>query len=240
MASERSKRDQRWLPLAQEGTVTRPDARSVETSGRSRPPSNCLRLEPTISPLDPLNHPEGNASASTFHPHWSESDTPEPPVPTTIPPHLANGERRCRFRRTDPASGEVCSFSHSVLFGEIQRFCENPIARSSVLILVGIAGVLFWVGGAATSVGRWIGLAFRVSVSALLLFGELRTEVRPETLLARLFPLTREHRFTLEEIERCEARTHRPILEHGGWGIRVGRGGKAYNVHGNRGVQLEP
>jgi hypothetical protein len=33
--------------------------------------------------------------------------------------------------------------------------------------------------------------------------------------------------------------TYRPIRDYGGWGIRYGRGGKAYNVSGNRGVMLE-
>ena len=44
----------------------------------------------------------------------------------------------------------------------------------------------------------------------------------------------------LADIEQCEARTYRPIREYGGWGIRRGgRGSLAYNVSGNRGVQLE-
>jgi hypothetical protein len=47
----------------------------------------------------------------------------------------------------------------------------------------------------------------------------------------------REIRF--QDIRRCAARTYRPIREYGGWGIRAGRRGTAYNVSGNRGVQLE-
>ena len=38
----------------------------------------------------------------------------------------------------------------------------------------------------------------------------------------------------------CEPRVYRPVLEYGGWGVRYtpfGRGW-AYNVSGNRGVQL--
>jgi hypothetical protein len=35
------------------------------------------------------------------------------------------------------------------------------------------------------------------------------------------------------------ARVYRPILEYGGWGIRCGfKGARAYNVSGNKGVQL--
>jgi hypothetical protein len=36
----------------------------------------------------------------------------------------------------------------------------------------------------------------------------------------------------------AEPRTYSPVLEFGGWGIRVGGGGMAYNVSGNEGVQL--
>ena len=35
------------------------------------------------------------------------------------------------------------------------------------------------------------------------------------------------------------ARVYRPIREYGGWGIRYGKNGKAYNISGDRGVQLE-
>ena len=45
-------------------------------------------------------------------------------------------------------------------------------------------------------------------------------------------------RFAFDDIASCEARTYRPLLEYGGWGIRWGPSGRAYNVKGNRGVQL--
>jgi hypothetical protein len=41
------------------------------------------------------------------------------------------------------------------------------------------------------------------------------------------------------QIKKYEARTYSPLGEYGGWGIRYGFEGKAYNVSGNRGVQLE-
>jgi len=34
------------------------------------------------------------------------------------------------------------------------------------------------------------------------------------------------------------AREYKPIREYGGWGIRYVIGGIAYNVYGNKGVQL--
>jgi hypothetical protein len=41
------------------------------------------------------------------------------------------------------------------------------------------------------------------------------------------------------EVNRAFVRTYRPIIEYGGWGIRFGMKGRAYNVSGNEGLQLE-
>lgn len=70
--------------------------------------------------------------------------------------------------------------------------------------------------------------------------GRLETEVREGAVWYRHYPLTGWKRWPYEEIATCEPRTYRPILEYGGWGIRGGLPGKgmAYNVSGNRGVQL--
>ncbi|MBC7246268.1 MAG: hypothetical protein H5T73_00610 [Actinobacteria bacterium] len=74
---------------------------------------------------------------------------------------------------------------------------------------------------------------------ALFLSARLVVEVRDDGIHYRYHPFhLRFHRIGVEEIEEAEARTYRPVLEYGGWGIRYGRKGKAYNVSGNRGVQL--
>jgi len=63
--------------------------------------------------------------------------------------------------------------------------------------------------------------------------------VRDDGVYIRFHPIHRAFRgFLWQEIESLEARTYRPIREYGGWGIRFGAGGKAYNVSGNRGLQL--
>jgi hypothetical protein len=43
-----------------------------------------------------------------------------------------------------------------------------------------------------------------------------------------------------QDIESVEVRTYKPILEYGGWGMRLGifGKGKAINISGNKGVQL--
>jgi len=67
---------------------------------------------------------------------------------------------------------------------------------------------------------------------------KLITEVRNDGLSLRFHPLTHQV-IPYEHIKTCEVRKYHPIREYGGWGIRYGRKGKAYNVSGNLGVQLE-
>jgi len=80
-----------------------------------------------------------------------------------------------------------------------------------------------------------------IAVAALFLIMKLETEVRSDGLHVRFFPIhIRYKKFTADDLGEYYARTYRPILEYGGWGIRysLGKSGKAYNVSGNKGVQL--
>ncbi|MGD8742748.1 MAG: DUF6141 family protein [Granulosicoccaceae bacterium] len=72
------------------------------------------------------------------------------------------------------------------------------------------------------------------------LFYTLRliTEVRAEGLYIRFHPL-RSKLIPCSSIKFCAARTYKPLSEYGGWGIKYGRSGWAYNIIGDRGVQLE-
>ncbi len=74
----------------------------------------------------------------------------------------------------------------------------------------------------------------------LFLVANLTVEVRSDGLYYRFFPFHWSfHRISAESLAKYEVQTYRPIRDYGGWGIRYGRGGKAYNVSGNRGVMLE-
>jgi Family of unknown function (DUF6141) len=84
-------------------------------------------------------------------------------------------------------------------------------------------------------------LLFGVGLPALFLSLKLVTEVREDGIYIRFIPFhLRFQRIAFSEVEQAEARKYRPIVEYGGWGIRYGLfgKGKAYNVSGNRGVQL--
>lgn len=86
------------------------------------------------------------------------------------------------------------------------------------------------------------GIVALIAIVALFLVTNLETEVRSDCLRVRLFPFHIRHReIPVQDLSQCYARTYKPIREYGGWGIRYsfrkGRG-KAYNLSGNKGVQL--
>jgi hypothetical protein len=84
-----------------------------------------------------------------------------------------------------------------------------------------------------------IAVVFGLMLPVFLYKTNLTTEVHSDGLYIRFFPFHLSfHRIALEDIKEFEARTYRPLRDYGGWGIRYGRQGKAYNVSGNRGVQL--
>jgi hypothetical protein len=68
---------------------------------------------------------------------------------------------------------------------------------------------------------------------------KLETEVRRDGIFLRFYPFHIKYRMMpFEEITSYEVVKYSPFREYGGWGIRYGKSGKAYNVSGNRGVQL--
>lgn len=90
----------------------------------------------------------------------------------------------------------------------------------------------------AALVVLWIILG--VGLPALLLSSKLTTEVRDDGVYIRYSPFHRSfRRIAFKDLTQYKVRTYHPILEYGGWGIRYGARGKAYNMSGNRGVELE-
>jgi hypothetical protein len=81
---------------------------------------------------------------------------------------------------------------------------------------------------------------FGLFFPALFYSIKLVTEVRYDGLYVRFFPLQfHSNKISYEEIKDYEIRTYSALKEYGGYGIRLGKEGKAYNVYGNRGIQIE-
>jgi hypothetical protein len=106
----------------------------------------------------------------------------------------------------------------------MQLLLHRPLGSSP---MTDILLVIFW-------------FIFGIGLPALFFFSRLITEVRDDGIYILFFPFQRtSHRIAFTEVKQYEVRTYRPFREYGGHGIRYGSNGKAYNVSGDRGVQIE-
>lgn len=81
---------------------------------------------------------------------------------------------------------------------------------------------------------------FGIGLPALLFFSQLITEVLDDGIYIRFSPFHWTfRRIAFTEIKQCKVQTYNPIRDYGGWGVRIRYKGKAYNVSGDRGVQIE-
>lgn len=90
-----------------------------------------------------------------------------------------------------------------------------------------------------TNLGLWFGVFVIVFVTISLFFFVLETRINEKGIEVRFFPLHFSFiTISWNQLEKIEVRQYKPIREFGGWGIRYGFSGKAYNVSGNIGIQL--
>jgi hypothetical protein len=139
-------------------------------------------------------------------------------------------------------------------FIERQTFRQPWLWAVLLVVLLGTTGLMaygmvqqlvfhrpFGSNPASDTEMAWSGGAVIV-LNALVLWlmyrMELEVRVDVDALHVRFFPFIRR-RFPYADIRSATARVYSPLGEYGGWGIRFGRAGKAYNVSGNEGVQLE-
>lgn len=84
-----------------------------------------------------------------------------------------------------------------------------------------------------------LSLGLVLGVVWLFFKARLRTRVSQRGLSLRFFPFhCRWQWVELDGLQSVEAVRYSPLLEYGGWGVRYGRTGKAYNVSGGHGARL--
>lgn len=91
------------------------------------------------------------------------------------------------------------------------------------------------------SVGQLIVIASILPVFLLFYFLRLKTEIDERGIHFQFLPFQFSKKTILwNDMENCHVRTYNAIKEFGGWGYRTsfGRGGKAYNVKGDKGIQI--
>lgn len=122
-------------------------------------------------------------------------------------------------------------------FEEIQRLPRVwllvPLAPAALVAVSALAGEPM------RASDLLIGAVVLGSVACWMASLALITTVSEEEVTVHYRGLFKTRRVAIGAIRSARARTYRPILEYGGWGIRLGRSGWAYNASGNRGVQLE-
>lgn len=135
-----------------------------------------------------------------------------------------------------------------VVITEKQRFRQIwlwvLIAGINLIPLIGLVYELLQQGtrgGMAPDYSGWLtALSLTALTPLLFLLLRLDTTFDASGIYYRFAPFQRKARFIpWTDVSHAYIRTYRPIAEYGGWGIRVGlRGGQAYNVSGNIGLQL--
>ncbi|WP_339610404.1 hypothetical protein [uncultured Planktosalinus sp.] len=66
----------------------------------------------------------------------------------------------------------------------------------------------------------------------------LETTIDSKGIHYKFYPVFGQKTIPWNEISECYVRTYSPLAEFGGWGIRWGFNGKAYNIKGNKGIQV--
>ena len=141
-------------------------------------------------------------------------------------------------------------------FREDQRFRSPFLWIPLIGVTAFFSGTIVWMisrqvfqdipfGDDAMSNGKMLVLGafillINASLLALVASFKLQTEVTNEGLFIRVLPFHRKTRkIDLEGIAAVSAVQYRPAMEYGGWGIRTGRNGRAYNAIGNLGVRID-
>lgn len=135
-----------------------------------------------------------------------------------------------------------------IIFEENQRINQFWLW----LLMVSLAGFSFYAFISQIVLGKKVGnspmsdpmLILSVLLSGVLLpifffVTELRTRVTEDGLYVKYFPIHRKWLFfSTVESESFKKTRYRPILEYGGWGIRIRFNKKAYSISGNMGMKL--
>jgi hypothetical protein len=136
------------------------------------------------------------------------------------------------------------------VYTESQRFKQWRLW----LILLGVNGLLFFgvfkqvIGGQQfgdkpmSNTGLLITTGLTLALIVLFINFRLETIIKKDGIYVRFFPFHLKFKhYTWESLTKSFVRQYSPLTEYGGWGLRLGLFGKgtAFNVSGNKGLQLE-
>ncbi len=135
------------------------------------------------------------------------------------------------------------------IFLEEQRMTTHLvlIILSIAFIVIGISIVNDWESISQTDligkIAAFTGLIILLLVALLFFKLKLKTRIDEKGIYFQFYPIHFSYRtIAWNEISTCYIRQYNAIFEYGGWGFRNGfrkKIGRAYNVQGNIGLQIE-
>ena len=132
-----------------------------------------------------------------------------------------------------------------ILFEEKQFFRQAWLWLLLIVAVVpvGLLAVSQYSGMLAEDASGWlvVALSFVISLGLLVLFyvTHLHTVVTEKGIYTRVWPLMLRYQLILPaQCREVMIRRYNPVLEYGGYGIRFGIRGRAYNVSGRYGLTL--
>ena len=132
-----------------------------------------------------------------------------------------------------------------VIFREVQYFRQKGLwlllIPSSIVPLIIFLIVSYFSPFSEEALLFGIVMLLAAVIPPVLFFGaNLTVEVRHDGLYIRFFPFHASFfNISSSDVKAWRIRSYSALKEYGGYGIRFGADGKAYNVRGNRGVQIE-
>jgi len=128
------------------------------------------------------------------------------------------------------------------LFQETQRFTQWRLWLLLFSVSLTIYRPIYMAisEGQPLDAGQWVGVIILAVVILFMFIIRLDTRIDERGIYVKFFPVIPKFKFYYwEEISTAVVRKYSPLMEYGGWGIRFGRNGKAYNIKGNKGLQLK-
>lgn len=131
-----------------------------------------------------------------------------------------------------------CNDMHSptVYFRETQRFNQPWLWIILALPMVAAIAIPLATEG-LLHMEDFIGVGITAAIILLMRLTKLETRLDSTGITVRFFPFHRKPRFfPLDNIASMEVTSYRPIRDYGGWGLRVGAKGAAFNTSGKNGM----
>lgn len=136
------------------------------------------------------------------------------------------------------------------VFNETQRFTQWWVQLINIAILGFLVYAAYnWfvlneaVGNVSSKnlTGQIVFIAILIFSIGLIYMFKLKTIIDEIGLHYQFLPINLSKKtIRWTELKKCYVRIYNPIKEYGGWGYRLSFGkGKALNVKGNKGIQLE-